>query len=146
MLAQERDREKALKKLRKLRQKAEAEVERLLAFLDAVDGYTMNEFEEAVDDVPCCDDELEGNLSSLDGRVVPTQFHDPAGDLEQEHDGREPDEGDYEDGGDDEEHEASGIADVDGLMEEDMMLRINTKAHETLGEAIESGKWSWAGL
>lgn len=82
LLARERARERALKRLRKLREKAEAEVERLLTFLDAVDGYTATELEVTVDDEPCDDDELEGNFTGMDGRVVPTQFHDPAGDME----------------------------------------------------------------
>ncbi len=61
-------------------------------------------------------------------------------DLELEHCGREPDDGDDEDCGDDEEHEASGIADVDGLIEQGAPnLRFNTKLRETLADAIQCG-------
>lgn len=101
LLAQERAREKALKKLRRLREKAEAEVERLLTFLDTVDGYTTNELEEAVDDVPCCDDELEGNLSGLHGAALPTVTHDPAGDLEADGSDDEPSLGSLQSNGGD---------------------------------------------
>lgn len=44
----------------RLRQQAADVVERLIAFLDASDGYTVNELGEAVDDIPCDDDELDG--------------------------------------------------------------------------------------
>lgn len=59
LLAQERARKKAFKKFRKLRIKAEAEVERLLTFLDAVDGYTTTELEDDGSDEP--------SLGFLDG-------------------------------------------------------------------------------
>lgn len=49
----------ALATLRDLRDQARAEIERLIAFLDASDSYIMTEREEAVDDVPCDTDELE---------------------------------------------------------------------------------------
>jgi hypothetical protein len=111
--AQERAREKALKKLRKLQEKAEAEIERLLTFLDAVDGYTTTELEDAVDDTSCDEDELEANLTGLHGAALPSQHHDPAGDLEQEHDGREPDvddeDGDADEDGGDNEPSLCGI-------------------------------------
>src|SRR5690348_1368754 len=58
--AQERRAEKARQQVCKLREKAFAEIERLIAFLDASDGYTTNELEEAVDDVPCDQDEPDG--------------------------------------------------------------------------------------
>jgi hypothetical protein len=57
---QQRDREKALRQVAKLRQKASAEIERLIAFLDASDPYAATEFEEQVDDGPCDDNELDG--------------------------------------------------------------------------------------
>ena len=49
-----------------LREKAFAEIDRLIAFLDASDGYTMDEREEAVDDIPCDYDELDG-AGEVDG-------------------------------------------------------------------------------
>lgn len=42
---QEREREKALRRLAKLRAKAFDEIERLIAFLDASDPYVMTELE-----------------------------------------------------------------------------------------------------
>lgn len=53
----------------------------------------------------------------------------PVFDLEDEHDGAEP--------------EASGIADVDGLIEQgDMNLRFNTKLREILADAVQrEGEW-----
>jgi hypothetical protein len=59
LAVQHRRAEKTRQRVRKLREKAFAEIERLIAFLDASDGYTMDEREEAVDDVPCDDRELE---------------------------------------------------------------------------------------
>jgi hypothetical protein len=66
LAAQHRRAEKARQRVRKLREKAFEEIERLIAFLDASDGYTMNELEEAVDDVPCDEDELDG-AGEVDG-------------------------------------------------------------------------------
>ncbi len=43
---------KTRQRVRKLREMASAEIERLIAFLDASDGYSMDEREEAVDDEP----------------------------------------------------------------------------------------------
>jgi hypothetical protein len=56
---QQRQREKALRRLAKLRRKASDEIDRLIAFLDASDPYAANEFEQQVDDEPCDTDELE---------------------------------------------------------------------------------------
>jgi hypothetical protein len=56
---QQRERERTLRRLAKLRQKASDEIERLINFLDASDPYTSTEFEEQVDDEPCDTDELE---------------------------------------------------------------------------------------
>jgi hypothetical protein len=56
---QQRQREKALKRLARLRQKASEEIERLIAFLDASDTYVTTELERAIDDGPCDTDELE---------------------------------------------------------------------------------------
>jgi hypothetical protein len=66
LAAQHRRAEKARQRVRKLREKAFEEIERLIAFLDASDGYTMDEREEAVDDVPCDEDELDG-AGEVDG-------------------------------------------------------------------------------
>ena len=43
---QQRTRETALRRLRKLRKKAEAEIDRLIAFLDQSDEYVMTELED----------------------------------------------------------------------------------------------------
>lgn len=105
--------------------------------------------EQEADDEPSLGS-VDGGYDGIGPRSMGQQERWAQGagiDLEMEHCGREPDDGDDEDCGDDEEHEASGIADVDGLIEQGAPnLRFNTKAHETLGEAIESGKWSWAGV
>lgn len=69
LAAQERAREKALKRLAKLRKKAAAEITRLIAFLDASDPYVMTEREDGADDGPCDTDELEQDLASPDPRT-----------------------------------------------------------------------------
>src|SRR3978361_382107 len=51
--------EKLFEALGRLRSEAEAEIERLLIFLDQVDGFSAGEFEDQVDDNPCDTDELE---------------------------------------------------------------------------------------
>ena len=56
---QQRDREKTLRRIVKLRKKAAAEVERLLTFLDACDPYAATELEDGNDDEP--------SLGFLDG-------------------------------------------------------------------------------
>ncbi|KYH01702.1 hypothetical protein [Bradyrhizobium sp. DOA1] len=56
---QQRRRRKALKTLSQLREEASAEIDRLIAFLDASDAYVATELEEQVDDQPCDWDELE---------------------------------------------------------------------------------------
>jgi hypothetical protein len=106
---QQREREKALKRLAKLRQKASAEIDRLLAFLDANDPYVAAELEYAIDDGPCDSDELEieegndepslGSSGHGEAGAITYLVHaisdgsemiyDCEGD---EHDGREPDE------------------------------------------------------
>ncbi|PPQ20526.1 hypothetical protein CV770_03890 [Bradyrhizobium sp. AC87j1] len=60
---QERDRKKALGRLAGLREKAAAEIERLMAFLDASDPYASTELEDQVDDHPCDDSELDRDES-----------------------------------------------------------------------------------
>jgi hypothetical protein len=61
---QERQRARALKRLAKLRQKASAETERLIAFLDASDSYVTTELEDD-DDRELVGDE-EPSLGSPD--------------------------------------------------------------------------------
>ncbi|WP_339033600.1 hypothetical protein WHZ78_17555 [Bradyrhizobium symbiodeficiens] len=116
LAAQERAREKALKRLAKLRKKAAAEITRLIAFLDASDPYVMTEHEEECED--------EGAQCEDEGS---------------EHDGREPDADDEPSlggvdpsmGGGDQTRWAaggrrdlesdpaeSGIGDHDGLLEQ----------------------------
>ncbi|MET4295451.1 hypothetical protein ABIB06_005966 [Bradyrhizobium sp. LB8.2] len=63
LAAQERARERALKRLARLRKKASAEITLLIAFLDASDPYAMNEREDEADAGPC-EDELEQDLAS----------------------------------------------------------------------------------
>jgi hypothetical protein len=119
--AKERQAAKARARVRALRERASLEIERLIAFLDASDGYTLDEREEAVDDIPCDDNELEFSFSGVtaDGANMPrNEFEDEREaddggreaddeyslgwttsgatdgldmDLEDQHDGREPD-------------------------------------------------------
>ncbi|MFB6449050.1 hypothetical protein [Bradyrhizobium tunisiense] len=134
LAAQERAREKALRRLARLRRRAAAEIDRLIAVLDASDPFVMNELEEECDDedAQCeggggeegCEDEgadrsdyepppLGGlerhpSLYGPDGRnwTGDQTAWDASGtkDLEDEHDGAEPDE--------------SGIGDMEGLLEQ----------------------------
>ncbi|WP_375309065.1 hypothetical protein WHZ77_17395 [Bradyrhizobium sp. A5] len=122
---QQRERARALSDLARLRKEASAEITRLIAFLDASDPYVMNELEEQVDDGPVDDNELEQNIGPDDLELDNSDLEpslgscdgwggDPANqehwargsrlDLEDEHDGREPDE--------------SGVGDLDGLLEQ----------------------------
>lgn len=48
LAAQERAREKALRRLSRLRKRASAEIERLIAFLDASDSYVATELEDDI--------------------------------------------------------------------------------------------------
>lgn len=59
LLVQERKRREAIETLARLRKEASAEIDRLLGFLDASDPF-HEEREDAVDDNPCCDNELDG--------------------------------------------------------------------------------------
>lgn len=116
---QQRERETSLQRLARLRKEASAEIERLIAFLDASDQYVSTELEEdisadledgdpAEDDDPAENDlEDEPSLGSLGTGEWSDQTKWAAGnraDLEDEHDGREPD--------------ASGIGDMEGLLEQ----------------------------
>lgn len=124
---QEQARQEALLTVRRLRKEARDEIDRLISFLDASDDYSTDEREEAVDDVPCDDSELEYSFSGVtaDGHNLPGHSEDEleadigsreaddeyslgsrnptengsqegwafglGGDLEDEHDGAEPD-------------------------------------------------------
>jgi cobalamin biosynthesis protein CobT len=56
----------ALLDLQRLKKEAEQEVERLIAFLDMTDGYTLSERDLAVDDDPCDGDvDLEPSLCGV---------------------------------------------------------------------------------
>jgi hypothetical protein len=91
----------------RLRKDARDEIDRLIQFLDKTDDYVSRELEEAVDDVPCDDSELEAgdgdDEPSLGSHVLPSgavSYSMPVGrggelDCEgDEHDGREPGEDD----------------------------------------------------
>ena len=74
-----RQREKAFRRLAKLRKKAPDEIERLLAFLDASDPYAATELEAQADDGACDDDELEpslGGVTACDGDPRGTDLED----------------------------------------------------------------------
>ena len=62
---QARRRRQALKRLRRLQEKAAAEIERLITFLDACDPYASTELEDAIDDWPIDGDELEPSLCGV---------------------------------------------------------------------------------
>jgi hypothetical protein len=70
---QQREREKALRRLAKLRQKASAEIERLLTFMDESDPYAATELEDQIDDGPCDDNELDGPENGEDEESDPAE-------------------------------------------------------------------------
>ena len=113
LTVQERQRQKALRRLAGLMEKASDEIDRLIAFLDACDPYVQAELEEECEDegAQCegegeqCDDEGsesdgEPSLGSLDHNH--RQEHWAAGDRRD----REQDPAE------------SGIGDLDGLLEQ----------------------------
>ncbi|MCP1758040.1 hypothetical protein [Bradyrhizobium elkanii] len=98
LAVQQRERETTLLRLRRLRKEASAEIERLIAFLDASDEYVMTERELDDSDREDCFEDDEPDLGSLDRA---TQTHWSAGgsdDLEDDND--------------------SGIGDMEGLLEQ----------------------------
>jgi hypothetical protein len=112
---QQRERERALKRVARLRARASAEIERLLTFLDASDIYASTELEEQVDDQPCDDNELDGPENGEDEESDPAEPSlGSVGDLHFDQtrwaDGCRRDL--EQDGAD------SGIADPDGLLEQ----------------------------
>jgi hypothetical protein len=115
LATQQRRAEKTRQRVRKLRERAFAEIERLIAFLDASDGYTLNEREEAVDDLPCDDDELDG-AGEVDGEESGDENEPSLGSLDHYHSqeawaggGRTDLEADPSE---------SGVADFEGLLEQ----------------------------
>ncbi|MDN4988845.1 hypothetical protein QY049_37500 [Bradyrhizobium sp. WYCCWR 13022] len=74
LMRQERERQKALRRVRKMREKASAEIERLIGFLDASDPYASTELEEQIDDGRIDDTELEPSLGSRDRSVDQTRW------------------------------------------------------------------------
>lgn len=89
--AQELARYEAERTIFNLRKQAAAEIERLIAFMDETDGYTTTEFEGAVDDRGCCDDEMEKSLSGIHAHHIPDAVGDKFGDLEFDDGDLEPD-------------------------------------------------------
>lgn len=76
---QKRDRQKALRRLARLRDRATAEIERLIAFLDASDPYASTELEDQVDDHPCDDNELDRDDSDDEPSLGALEGHDNHG-------------------------------------------------------------------
>jgi hypothetical protein len=122
---QERERANSLEELARLRKDAAAEIDRLIGFLDASDSYVQTELEEECEDEgAACEDEGAGDgdeepsLGFLEWHPTPTgyvagvltdhhgnQEHITAGlgdNLEDEHDGCEPNHDEEEDRADDE--------------------------------------------
>jgi hypothetical protein len=58
--------EEAFQAIGRLRKEARDEIDRLIRFLDTTDDYVSRELEDAVDDGPCDDNEMEPSLGSLD--------------------------------------------------------------------------------
>jgi hypothetical protein len=129
-------RETALRNLAKLRKEASAEINRLIAFLDASDPYVMTELEDEDDREDIGDS--EPSLGSFDrmmsqeksyrqilGEFMPgldaeldTSDHEPAlGGLDHNHSQERWATGDHRDAELD-DAESSGIADQDGLDEQ----------------------------
>lgn len=80
LAVQHRRAAKARQRVRKLRQRAFAEIERLIAFLDASDGYTTTELEEGHDAEPSLGFHKHGG-----GQEVGGSWHDDR-EAEDEHD------------------------------------------------------------
>ena len=70
---QQRERERALRRVAKLRERASAEIEQLINFLDACDPYAATELEDAIDDGPIDDNELDGPQNGEDEESDPTE-------------------------------------------------------------------------
>jgi hypothetical protein len=106
--------EEAFQAIGRLRREARDEIHRLIQFLDKTDDYVSRELEDAVDDNACDDNELDGPENGEDEDSDPAepslgslsssggdQTHwgkFGSGDLEDEHDGAEPDDNEGGDG------------------------------------------------
>jgi hypothetical protein len=97
--------EEVFQAIGRLRKDARDEIDRLIRFLDKTDDYVCRELEDSIDDNACDDDELDGpetaedelsepdepSLGSLDGRADQELWaRGNSRDLEDEHDGAEP--------------------------------------------------------
>jgi hypothetical protein len=113
LAAQERARQKALRRVSKLRQKASTEIERLIAFLDACDPYVTTELEENCEDEAA---QCEGEGEQCDDEGSESDDEPALGSLDHYHSqelwavgGRRDLELDAAE---------SGIGDLDGLLEQ----------------------------
>lgn len=136
LVAQERNRRKAISTLRRLRRKARDEISRLIQFLDQSDPYVMTELED--DDEREDGGDAEPSLGSFDritdqeksNRQVSTWCLPPGSDLEHDDCDREPSLGSLDHNHSQERWAAgsrrdlegdsaeSGIGDHDGLLEQ----------------------------
>lgn len=91
--------EEAFQAIGRLRKEARDEIDRLIRFLDKTDDYVSREVEDQVDDWPCDGDELEPSLCGVTTAAANMPVDGQGSDMEEEHDGREPQEDD-EDGAD----------------------------------------------
>jgi hypothetical protein len=57
----------------KLRKEARDEIDRLIGFLDHTDDYISRELEDAIDDNPCDEDELDGPENGEDEQSEPDE-------------------------------------------------------------------------
>jgi hypothetical protein len=97
IIDQEAERQASLAVVRQLRREAAAEIERLIAFMDASDTYVMTEREEN-------GDEADASYPTSGAHVAHPMEDDEESDAAEEDDPAE-----YDD---------TGIGDVDGLMEQ----------------------------
>jgi len=105
----------------RLRKEAQDEIERLLVFLDETDGYSTTEQEEAADDVPCDEDELDGGAGGREADDEPSLGWTPGEAARGRYAATYGDRADREDdAGDNGEYDPAedGIADTDGLVEQ----------------------------
>ncbi|MCK1533162.1 MULTISPECIES: hypothetical protein [unclassified Bradyrhizobium] len=76
LVPQGRRRQTALRRLARLREEASAEIERLIAFMDASDAYVTTELEDQVDDHPCDTDELDRDENDDEPSLGALEGHD----------------------------------------------------------------------
>lgn len=82
----------------RLRKEARDEIYRLIGFLDTTDNYVSQELEDAVDDNPCDDDEIEPSLGWTDQESRSGRIANPADiDAELDNSDDEPSLGSIED-------------------------------------------------